>query len=171
MITLVLVLRRSIEKRSSMHTCLGNSVRHAALLREKLFTFTGLFISAHVLQFKVARAGKTLVTLRSIFFHAFRQMLLDMKQRMLQLIFEDSRSRFHWGQVHKEITFAICLSADPNALLTCLLVWILWRFWIFIVDKISFWNIRSYSRRLNFVELNPYFHLRRILTKLTIHPT
>ena len=70
-----------------MHTCLGNSVRHAALLREKLFTFTGLFISGHVLQFKVARAGETLVTLRSIFVHAFRQMLLDMKQRMLQLIF------------------------------------------------------------------------------------
>ena len=55
--------------------------------------------------------------------------------------------------------------------LICLLLWNLWRCLI-LVDRISFDEtlMRGYSRRLDFLELNPLVDLRRI-TKLTIHPT
>ena len=43
------------------------------------------------------------------------------------------------NEVIWEITFAIYLSANPNVLLTCLLLWILWRYWI-LVDKFHFEN-------------------------------
>ena len=43
------------------------------------------------------------------------------------------------SEVIWQITFAIYLSANSNGLLSCLLLWIFWSYWI-LVNKISFWK-------------------------------
>ena len=62
--------------------------------------------------------------------------------------------------------------ANSNALLTCVFVALNFVTLLefseqdFILETV----MRSYSRRLDFLKLNPYVDLRQI-TKLTIHPT
>ena len=63
--------------------------------------------------------------------------------------------------------------ANSNALLTCVFVALNFVTLLnFSEQAFIFFEtvMRSYSRRLDFLELNPYVDLRQI-TKLTIHPT